>query len=91
MRITYLAMLNTSVARGLLTSRSRVDELWRLGEMFTSSSHGFSFESRRMSKPKSSKQEYLLATLVWCRLTRLLSALSTVLIIRSLIFSQMTE
>ena len=84
-------MLNSSVARGLLTSRSRVLELWRLGEMFTSRSHGLSLESRRMSKPKSSKQEYLLATLLWWRLTRLPSALTTVFIIKSLIFSQMAE
>ena len=84
-------MLKSSVASGLFTSRSRVLELCRLGEMFTSNNQGFSFESRRMSKPKSSKQEYLLATLLWWRLARLDSALNTVLIIKSLIFSQISE
>ena len=84
-------MLKSSVASGLFTSRSRVLELWRLGEMLTSSSQGFSLESSRMSNPNSSKQEYLLATLLWWRLTRLPSALTTVFIIKSLIFSQMAE
>ena len=73
--IWYLARLSTSATRGLFTSLSRELELTKsrvyhsdtmlsylcmLGEMFTSISHSFRSQSSRTSKPKSSKQEYLI-------------------------------
>ena len=54
---TYIPIIwRTSLKSIVFICLSRGDELLKEGHTFTSRSHGFSFSSRIMSKPYSSKQ-----------------------------------